>query len=273
VTVKCIAKVNISKHKYDSDSSYGVQCNPSQLKNIIKAMPPVEKSACPDRTDWIKKVLEASKLEKKVTIVVIGCNKGDDFISQLGAWSDNTSYDPDRYVSTLQSKHQVSSFVCGRARKIAFNQKPRLITGYCIEPMPINFKLLTDMVNEMNFDTDDVRIHQLAMNAFPDISLFPNATQSGRENLGLSDGAIHPDSVYVNVTNIDSFLRIENLQMIDFLSIDTEGHDGKVILGMVKTLARGLIRVFEFEFDDNPPWKTMVTIYVFYLDIIDATIY
>jgi hypothetical protein len=67
------------------------------------------------------------------------------------------------------------------------------------------------MVHEMNFDTDDVRIHQLAMNAFPDISLFQNSTGAGQEDLGLSHGAISTGSVFVNVTNIDSFLRVEHL--------------------------------------------------------------
>jgi FkbM family methyltransferase len=62
----------------------------------------------------------------------------------------------------------------------------------------------------------------------------------------------------VNVTNIDTFVGKEKIEIIDFLSIDTEGYDGTVILGMAKTLSKGHIRVFEFEYHSNPPWNKMV---------------
>jgi FkbM family methyltransferase len=120
------------------------------------------------------------------------------------------------------------------------------------------------MANVMHFDSNYVKILPLAISAFPDIALFPNSNKEGVEFLGLANGA---GGISVNVTNIDSFVRIEKLRMIDFLSIDTEGYDGKVILGMVKTLARGIIRVFEFEFHGNPPWKTMVRLHIFCIDI------
>ena len=44
---------------------------------------------------------------------------------------------------------------------------------------------------------------------------------------------------------------------IDFLSIDTEGHDGRVIIGMTKTLVQQKIKVFEFEYHSVGPWATM----------------
>jgi FkbM family methyltransferase len=251
------------KHRYDSDSAFGAHCNSSQLKTLINVMPSVTLTQCPDRTKWMKVVLEASKTKESATIVVIGCNKGDDFISIMGAWSGNISYDPDKFVSTMRSKYVVS-FACPKATKIPFNQTPRLVTGYCIEPMPINFELLTDMANVMNFDSNSVKILPLAISAFPDIAPFPNSKKEGVEFLGLGNGA---GGILVNVTNIDSFVRVEKLRMIDFLSIDTEGYDGKVILGMVKTLARGIIRVLEFEFHANPPWSTMVCIHIFCIDI------
>jgi FkbM family methyltransferase len=231
-------------------------------------MPSVDKSKCPDKAKWMNVVLEASKTKETATIVVIGCNKGDDFISLMGAWSGNTSYDPDRYVSKMKSKHAFLTFVCSSATKIRFDQTPREVTGYCIEPLPINFELLTDMANVMHFDSNYVKILPLAISAFPDIALFPNATKAGVESLGFANRA---RGIRVNVTNIDSFVHVENLRTIDFLSIDTEGYDGKVILGMVKTLARAIIRVFEFEFHKMSPWKTMVRLHVFCIDI-DTTL-
>jgi phage tail tube protein FII len=63
--------------------------------------------------------------------------------------------------------------------------------------------------------------------------------------------------VSVEVKNVDLFVLSEGIEKIDFLSIDTEGHDGRVILGMVKTLALNKIRVLEFEYHHTGPWQNM----------------
>jgi hypothetical protein len=170
-----------------SDDAYSTKCNSSQLSNIIKARPSFN-SNCPDKTNWMNIVLNESKSNEKATIVVIGCNKGDDFISQLGAWSGNTSYDPVKYVEKMQEKYQGLNFICKAAKRIAFDQVPRMITGYCIEPLPVNFNLLTRMMNVLNFDTSFVKVLPLAFSLFPDVGQFPDVVelgQAGAEYFGL----------------------------------------------------------------------------------------
>jgi FkbM family methyltransferase len=228
----------------------------------MKSQPSLN-SNCPEKRDWIHVVLNESKMKKAATIVVIGCNKGDDFISQLGAWSGNASYDPVKYVKILNNKYHIDDFACSPAKRIDFDQELRSITGYCIEPMPVNYKLLGNMINEMNFDTSFVKLFPLAMSAFPEVALFPNVSDVGIESLGLGHVTGKPNFL-INVTNIDSFVRKERIGIIDFLSIDTEGYDGMVILGMVKTLYKQYVRVFEFEFHSYAPWNEMVIIINFF---------
>lgn len=267
-------QIHQQNHSY-SDGAYSTKCTSIQLANIIKARPNFN-SHCPDRTNWMNIVLNESKTNKKATIVVIGCNKGDDFISQLGAWSGNSTYDPVKYVEILQKKHQPLTFVCGSAKRIAFEQESRPIKAYCIEPLDVNFELIEGMIHKMHFDTSYVKVLPLAISAYPDVALFPKSGQAGIEHVGLGSATkkqkikkhwfakptIPKNFVLglINVTNIDTFVVEEKIDKIDFLSIDTEGYDGMVILGMAKTLSKGQIRVFEFEYHLNPPWNKMVNV-------------
>lgn len=54
----------------------------------------------------------------------------------------------------------------------------------------------------------------------------------------------------VSVTTIDQFMKQKNLNSIDFLKIDTEGHEYKVLLGARKALKQNKIGIILFEFND-----------------------
>lgn len=69
--------------------------------------------------------------------------------------------------------------------------------------MPINFKLLTKMMAEMQYDANFVNIFHLAIDKFPGEALFFNSDIRGVENLRLSSAASNPNSIPVNVTNVD----------------------------------------------------------------------
>jgi FkbM family methyltransferase len=57
-----------------------------------------------------------------------------------------------------------------------------------------------------------------------------------------------PYLTQVDVITIDGLVEAWSLDVIDFLSIDTEGFDALAILGMVRTLAAGRVRLLEFEY-------------------------
>ena len=53
----------------------------------------------------------------------------------------------------------------------------------------------------------------------------------------------------VPMSNLDTFVSTYKVaDIIDFVSIDTEGYDAEVILGFVKTLVIKYVRVMEFEY-------------------------
>ena len=245
---------------------YGVRCTPSQLKKIEMANP-VQSSSCPSRGFWFASMLKYSSTRPSATIVSVGCNTGDDFVSQVGAFSGNSTYNAKEWVHHL-SNLGVPGAVCGRNDAIPTPVKlPRPIRAYCIEPMSANIKLVQEIHKTMAFDSQSIFVTQLAINAFPGMANFPKG-RPGQEDMGLSDS--YGNSELVNVSNLDSFFFEHQLKHIDFLSIDTEGFDGYVIIGMVNTLARQKVRVFEFEYHIHGPWKTMdLSLIVDLLDVLD----
>jgi FkbM family methyltransferase len=251
---------------------YGKECNAQQLEKIIAANV-MKNSNCPSRSNWLQVVLQQSLLKPNATIMMIGCNKGDDFVSLMEAWSGNSTYDVDKYISIMKkdyTKMNFQKYRCAIAKhEILKNQPLRLATGYCIEPMPANLKLLHNIMTKMSFDKNFIKILPLAVDIFNGKSLFRNSTQAGKQDLGLSQ-TFWGEMTTVKVTNIDSLMISENVSHIDFLSIDTEGYDGRVILGMLKSLALNKIRVFEFEYHKIGPWGKMdLSIIIDMLDVLN----
>ena len=257
----------IQSHLQHKRVEYGARCTPSQLKNIEIANP-IESSNCPSRGFWFASMLKYSSVRPTATIVSVGCNTGDDFVAQVGAFSGNSTYNSKEWVNHLSKDGLTSGPACGRNDVIPTPVKlPRPITAYCIEPMSANIKLVQKIHKTMAFDSQSIFVMQLAMNVFPGMADFPKG-RPGQENLGLADGL--GNSEIVNVSNLDTFIFEHQLNYIDFLSIDTEGFDGYVIIGMVNTLARHKVRVFEFEYHIHGPWKTMdLSLIVDLLDVLE----
>jgi FkbM family methyltransferase len=61
-------------------------------------------------------------------------------------------------------------------------------------------------------------------------------------------GMSHPVAERVNLTTIDSFLSDEGIEWVDFLKLDVEGHELKILDGARDALANGRIRAIQFEF-------------------------
>lgn len=92
---------------------YGTRCTPSQLKNIEMANP-IESSNCPSRGFWFASMLKYSSVHPTATIVSVGCNTGDDFVAQVGAFSGNSTYNSKEWVNHLSKDGLTSGPVCGR---------------------------------------------------------------------------------------------------------------------------------------------------------------
>ena len=102
-----------------------------------------------------------------------------------------------------------------------------------------------------------VKLVEAAMSSVHGTALFPDA-EAGRECFGLD---FNPENnpygtVEVEVKTLDSLMRSESIETIDFLSIDAEGHDVRVLLGALHTLAAHKIRYFEFEYSEHGKWAT-----------------
>jgi FkbM family methyltransferase len=54
----------------------------------------------------------------------------------------------------------------------------------------------------------------------------------------------------INLSTIDSYCRRNQIRQIDFLKIDTEGHEYAVLKGAVDMLSSGSISVIQFEFNE-----------------------
>ncbi len=58
------------------------------------------------------------------------------------------------------------------------------------------------------------------------------------------------DSINVNIYTIDSFCNKENINQIDFLKIDTEGHEFAALEGAKEMLNNDKIKIIQFEFNE-----------------------
>lgn len=261
------AVASSTHHNENTPDDYGERCDSAQLQHIESANVMVN-SNCPERR-WMDFVIRHSIQSKGAAafIVSVGCNKGDDFVSLVEAWSGNTTYNVDTWVHRL-AERGVVSFACKKPAQhfpiIVDNVRP--IRAYCIEPMPSNAALLLDVRLHLQFDPFSFQIKNIAVDTFPGTTQFPSG-KVGEEDFGIGATKNMP-TVPMNVTNLDHLIfreiRNEHLKnahrehrKIDFLSIDTEGHDGRVVIGMSKALANKYVRVFEFEYNKIGPWKSM----------------
>ena len=168
-------------------------------------------------------------------------------------------------------------------------QKPKIVYGYCIEPLDINIKLINSIFEEMKIDTTShVKVIKMAMNSYIGTATFPKNIPIGDEGVGLESGkkvvtdnvptnsimtvinsfrGIKPgteetskkydDEDFVPMSNLDTFVTENKIAgIIDFVSIDTEGYDAEVILGFVKTLSAKYVRLLEFEYHNVRRWAT-----------------
>jgi len=120
---------------------------------------------------------------------------------------------------------------------------------HAFEPHPKTFSTLTPNVPE------NVTCHNLAVgDQQGSFSLFDRNDRDGSPHASLHKDVItqfHKQSYVehkVQATTLDSFCETKNIPRIDFLKIDTEGHEYAVLQGAKNLIASGRISVIQFEF-------------------------
>lgn len=60
-----------------------------------------------------------------------------------------------------------------------------------------------------------------------------------------------PHKISVKLTNLDSYVKANGIDKINYLKIDVEGHELEVLKGAEDTFAKGLVNVGQFEMGDT----------------------
>ena len=194
-------------------------------------------------------LLNETREARAVTIFVVGCNKGDDFVAQMQEWSGDSRFSVSSYRATMARTYaQVSPRSCPPRPAAGFRVAKRSIRGFCVEPMPKNFEMIERTMKALGLS---VGLVQAAISSVPGSDAFPDG-DFGVESMGLGYKA---DSYApVRVTTIDEIVHAERIASIQFLSIDTEGNDFRAILGGLRTLAAGVVHYLEFEYHQVGRW-------------------
>jgi FkbM family methyltransferase len=125
-----------------------------------------------------------------------------------------------------------------RARVIAF------------EPHPTTFAHLQRFLS----DQPAIELINKAVGAAAgEVRLYDFQEEDGSTQASLSASAValYSDKVVehaVTCTTIDAFMQDNGIERIDFLKIDTEGHDLSVLQGAARALREGRIGLIQFEF-------------------------
>ncbi len=124
------------------------------------------------------------------------------------------------------------------------------VRGFCIEPMESNFRFLSSSFSSLKYSAPSVTLTNAAFGSLPGWVRFTNA-KPGVESIGMDAADGGPDEPIpaggIPVMTLDHYVERNKIDMIDWLSIDTEGNDARVIIGGSRLFAAQKVRLFEFE--------------------------
>lgn len=109
-----------------------------------------------------------------------------------------------------------------------------------------------------NVDDALVHVHQLALGAAPgrvEMQVSRDAGTSDMNSIGRSHPFLHDQALtkeVVEMTTLDLWCATARIEEVDFLKIDTEGHDLEVLKGAEGLLARQAIGLIDIEVGMNP---------------------
>jgi len=122
---------------------------------------------------------------------------------------------------------------------------------HCFEPHPKNFQILE------RIGIPNIVCHNLGLGDKKGFStLYDRSDMNASSHATLYSKIIqeiHKQglvSYEVEIATIDDIIEEENISKIDFLKIDTEGHELAVLKGASNALTEGIIRCIQFEFNE-----------------------
>lgn len=202
-------------------------------------------------SDWVRSLLEVdSSLASNLDI----CDAVDAVASKDRA---------DKWMSGWLApvlNEQAAQSVAGQVQTQS-HQKAQLMAPktICAEAMPSNVRLLQSALEASPHLEGSLSIVGAAFGSSKEAGStveFPNCN-SGVEWSGLDMAAGSPASscptAPVLMHSVDLYTRIHNVDRLDALFIDTEGHDPAVIDGAMDLFARQAVRYVEFEVHRDLP--------------------
>lgn len=204
-------------------------------------------SKCPSNT-WKTQIYDLWH-RQKMKMINIGANSGSNVNEFL------LQHDPDWNVSA-KAWHEESKTSCGVCQacmsKIKRGSKRvSTIRVIAVELLRINY-------NAMAHNFKIFNVPGVALNAAGGATIgdawAPVTTKLGQENIGLFTGRRGKD--FVPMLTVDGLTTMFGWHSsVDFLSIDTEGHDAHVLRGAHRGLMHKNFRVVEFEYHREGNWR------------------
>jgi FkbM family methyltransferase len=132
---------------------------------------------------------------------------------------------------------------------LIFNSK---LSGFLFEPSPKCVQELHKIFKQET-ENNSVSIVGIALSDVQEKKMFFLEDDFGESSsLVKFDNVQYDESLYIDVSTLDLQAKRLNISTIDFLKIDAEGFDLKVIKGSIDLIKNNKIKIIQFEY--NYPW-------------------
>ena len=202
--------------------------------------------------------LLASDTTSELTMLNVGANKGYNLVEWMQRYTDAPHSNADWHKLMMRQADPPCALqccgVCIVCRRQRATQAARArLRLHAFELQPSNERLLRQLVSlsgapaevhgaaVSNVSTGVVWTHDNAKPGYESVSAQKELRGRGKT------------AIARNVTTVDAFLAARSIGRAHFVSIDTEGWDAFVMLGMRRALERKAVDMFEFEY--TRAWK------------------
>jgi FkbM family methyltransferase len=168
--------------------------------------------------------------------------------SRNGEYKFLNSYIKDNMIIIDAGAHD------GTYAEYIFNLNPS-VTIHCFEPTASAYKELTARLAK------EIKAGKLLANnaglstETGEADLFIYNELDQRNSLHLNPAHDYDSSLLhkekIKLTTLDDYIERNNISRVDFLKIDVEGHETKVIEGASNTLMKKIIKCIQFEYNNN----------------------